>query len=98
MFFSPKPRIEFLCRPEDAGVIPEPVRAKTIIPDWFQGASRPRSGHDVDKKQRADRQALHAVSRCDDDRMDHRPAGECPAECRRWRKTLDAGWDFDRSW
>lgn len=32
--FSPK--ISFVCRPEDVGVIAEPRPAKTAIPDWFR--------------------------------------------------------------
>ena len=30
------PTIEFLCRPEDRGVIAEPVAARTVIPQWFK--------------------------------------------------------------
>jgi hypothetical protein len=44
MFFHRRPsqierrpnRIEFLCRPEDKGVIAEPQPAKTYLPDWFR--------------------------------------------------------------
>ena len=38
MFFSARPasRIQFLCSPEDDGVIAPPVAAKTIMPDWFR--------------------------------------------------------------
>jgi hypothetical protein len=38
MFFRarPQPTIEFLCAPEDLGVIAEPVPAKTVLPDWFR--------------------------------------------------------------
>jgi hypothetical protein len=32
----PRPRIEFLCRPEDKGVIAEPIAAKTVQPAWFK--------------------------------------------------------------
>jgi Family of unknown function (DUF6065) len=31
-----RPRIEFLCRPEDKGVIAEPVPARTVLPTWFK--------------------------------------------------------------
>lgn len=31
-----KPCIEFLCAPEDHGVIAEPVPAKSIMPSWFK--------------------------------------------------------------
>lgn len=30
------PAIEFICEPEDKGVIAEPVPAKTVLPDWFR--------------------------------------------------------------
>ncbi|MFB9950598.1 DUF6065 family protein [Rhizobium puerariae] len=33
---KPQPKITFLCRKEDEGVIPAPVRAKTALPDWFR--------------------------------------------------------------
>lgn len=36
MRFRSRPVIEFLCRPEDKGVIAEPVRAKTVLPAWFK--------------------------------------------------------------
>ncbi|WP_087001233.1 DUF6065 family protein [Rhizobium sullae] len=29
-------KVTFLCRPEDRGVIPDPVRAKTALPEWFR--------------------------------------------------------------
>jgi len=32
----PQPKITFLCRKEDEGIIPAPVRAKTALPDWFR--------------------------------------------------------------
>jgi hypothetical protein len=31
-----KPRIEFVCEPEDFGVIAEPMPAKSAMPDWFK--------------------------------------------------------------
>lgn len=30
------PMIEFICEPQDKGVIAEPVPAKTVLPDWFR--------------------------------------------------------------
>ncbi len=33
---QPEPLIEFLCAPEDLGVIAEPVAAKSALPDWFR--------------------------------------------------------------
>jgi hypothetical protein len=34
--FRSRPTIEFLCRPEDEGVIAEPVPAKSVLPAWFR--------------------------------------------------------------
>lgn len=34
--FRRRPIIEFLCRPEDEGLIAEPVPAKSVIPPWFR--------------------------------------------------------------
>jgi hypothetical protein len=37
MLFTKKaPKIEFLCAKEDAGVIAEPIPAKSALPDWFR--------------------------------------------------------------
>jgi hypothetical protein len=36
MFARQKPAIEFLCRPEDQGVLPLPVPAKEAMPAWFK--------------------------------------------------------------
>ncbi|MFK0387112.1 DUF6065 family protein [Agrobacterium sp. NPDC090273] len=33
---KPEPRVTFLCRNEDEGIIPVPVRAKTALPEWFR--------------------------------------------------------------
>ena len=33
---APAPKIQFLCSPEDLGVIAPPVPAKTVLPDWFR--------------------------------------------------------------
>jgi Family of unknown function (DUF6065) len=35
MFRAP-PVIEFLCRPEDEGIVPEPVPAGSVLPTWFR--------------------------------------------------------------
>jgi hypothetical protein len=34
--FRQRPVIDFLCRPEDKGVIAEPVPAKSVLPAWFR--------------------------------------------------------------
>lgn len=31
-----KPKIEFLCHPDDLGVIAEPLPAKSVLPNWFK--------------------------------------------------------------
>lgn len=36
MRFTAKGRIEFLCSPEDEGVIPAPYPARDSLPDWFK--------------------------------------------------------------
>lgn len=36
MFWSGRKKLEFLCRPEDEGVIARPVPAKTSLPAWFK--------------------------------------------------------------
>jgi hypothetical protein len=36
MFNFSTPQIEFLCAPQDKGVIAEPVPAKEVMPDWFK--------------------------------------------------------------
>lgn len=33
---DPRPVLEFICRPEDRGVIAEPVAARSVLPDWFR--------------------------------------------------------------
>jgi len=33
---APPPKIEFLCAPEDLGVIAEPVPAREALPEWFK--------------------------------------------------------------
>ncbi|HEY9347529.1 MAG TPA: hypothetical protein VIQ53_19555, partial [Inquilinus sp.] len=32
----PAPVIEFVCQPQDHGVIAEPRPAKSVLPDWFR--------------------------------------------------------------
>jgi hypothetical protein len=36
MFSFKEPSIEFLCAPQDKGVIAEPVPAREVMPDWFK--------------------------------------------------------------
>lgn len=35
-FSNPEPQIEFLCAPQDKGVIAEPVPAREVMPEWFK--------------------------------------------------------------
>lgn len=39
------PNIEFLCYPEDKGIIPEPVPANKVIPQWFRSLPGKLPGH-----------------------------------------------------
>lgn len=43
MFWGAPPKVEFLCDPQDEGVIPEPYRAGGHLPAWFK-ALPPRLG------------------------------------------------------
>lgn len=42
---SQAPLIEFLCRPEDRGVIAEPVPARTVLPGWFRSLPATDAAH-----------------------------------------------------
>src|SRR5918998_6359758 len=53
-----QPVIEFLCRPEDKGVIAEPVPAKGVLPAWF------RQLRGVDKSQLSATNNGLTVKRC----------------------------------
>jgi hypothetical protein len=45
MFSRFTPKIEFVCDPDDYGVIAEPVPAKTVLPDWFRRLPAVDSAH-----------------------------------------------------
>lgn len=45
MFFFRKPGIEFLCRPEDAGVLAPPTPAREVMPSWFKRLPAVDRGH-----------------------------------------------------
>ncbi|MDX3974556.1 DUF6065 family protein [Shinella sp.] len=93
----PQPRLTFLCRKEDEGVIPAPVRAKTALPDWFRKLPA------IDETQVSPTNSGITVKRCmpfldamatgwviglaASVRMDISDGG----------KTVDCGWDFDRT-
>ncbi|MGH8984321.1 MAG: DUF6065 family protein [Acidimicrobiia bacterium] len=94
--FRSRPVIEFLCRPEDKGVIADPIPAKNVLPTWF----RQLPGTDTSQVS-ATNNGL-TVKRC-------MPFFD--ALCAGWilplaatvrleitdgGRTLNAGWEFDR--
>jgi hypothetical protein len=94
--FRSRPVIEFLCRPEDKGVIAEPVPARSVLPVWF----RELAGTDASQVS-ATNNGL-TVKRC-------MPFFD--ALCAGWiiplaatvrleitddGRTVNAGWEFDR--
>src|SRR5918999_4692880 len=91
-----RPEIEFLCRPEDEGVIAEPVPAKTVLPPWF------RQLPGVDKSQVTATNNGLTVKRCLPF-VDAMSAGwiiplaaTVRLEVREGGQTVTAGWEFDR--
>ena len=60
----------------------------------------PTSTHRCDpgrhRQRRTHYQAVHAISRCHDDGMDHSARGDSATGIRDNGCTVDAGWDFDR--
>ena len=88
--------IEFMCQPDDHGVIAEPVPAKEAMPDWFKRLPA------VDKAQLSSKENAITIKRCmpfldalttgwilplaATVRMEIKDNGE----------TLDTGWEFDR--
>lgn len=93
----PTPRIIFTCRPEDEGVITPPVRAKTVLPEWF----RKLPAVTEDKVSPTD--SGLTVKRCMPF-LDAMMAGwviGLPATVRMeisdGGRTVNCGWDFDRT-
>ena len=90
------PRIEFFCRPNDKGVIAEPVRAKTYLPDWF------RKLPPVDKDHLTPTNNGLTVKRCMPflDAMSTGwiipLAATVRLEVTDNGQTVNAGWEFDR--
>jgi hypothetical protein len=90
------PVIEFICRPEDKGVIAEPVPARDVIPGWF----RRLPGIDID--QLGPNNSGMTVKRC----MPFYDAlclgwvlplaATVRLEIKDEGRTVEAGWDFDR--
>lgn len=91
-----KPKIEFVCDPQDFGVIAEPVPAKNVMPDWFR------------KLPAVDKNHVHAqnngltVKRCMPF-LDAMTTGwvlplaaTVRLEIRDGGQTVDAGWEVER--
>lgn len=97
MFRRPSPRIEFLCAPEDQGVIAAPVPAREALPDWFRRIPA------VDKQRLSTTDNALTVKRCMPF-LDALSAGwilplaaTVRLEIRDNGQTVDAGWDFDKT-
>lgn len=95
--FQREPKITFLCRAEDKGVIPEPVPAKAVLPEWF------RRIPPVDKSRLSATDNALTVKRCMPF-FDALATGWILPLCATVRleikdggKTVDAGWEFDRT-
>jgi hypothetical protein len=96
MFARRKPAIEFLCRPEDEGVLAPPVPAKEVMPDWFRRLPA------IDKSQLSPTNNGLTVKRCMPF-IDALTTGwilplaaTVRLEVRDDGRTVNAGWDFDR--
>jgi hypothetical protein len=96
MFTRRKPTIEFLCRPEDHGVLSPPVPAKEVMPDWFKRLPS------VDKPALTPTNNALTVKRCMPF-LDALTTGwilplaaTVRLEIRDNGRTVDSGWDFDR--
>jgi hypothetical protein len=91
------PKIEFLCRPEDDGVIAPPVPAKSYLPDWFRKLPA------VDERKLSKTDTGLTVKRCMPflDAMAEGwiipLAATVRLEIAEGGKRVEAGWDFDRT-
>ncbi|MBB3975209.1 hypothetical protein GGQ64_000385 [Rhizobium azooxidifex] len=92
-----QPKLTFLCRKEDEGVIPPPVRAKTALPDWFRKLPA------VTEQQVSPSNSGLTVKRCMPflDAMAAGwvigLAGTVRMEISDGGRQVDCGWDFDRT-
>jgi hypothetical protein len=91
------PRIEFLCAPEDQGVIAAPVPAREALPDWFRRLAP------VDKNHLSTTDNALTVKRCMPF-LDALMAGwilplaaTVRIDIRDNGQTVDTGWDFDKT-
>ena len=94
---SSPPIIEFLCAPEDMGVIAEPVPAKDALPEWFKRLAP------VDKQHVSTTDNGLTVKRCMPF-LDAMMTGwiiplaaTVRLEITDQGKTVNTGWDFDRT-
>lgn len=92
-----KKQIEFLCRPEDKGVIAEPIPARSFLPDWFRKIPA------IDKDKVAPNNSGITVKRCMPF-LDAMSAGwiiplaaTVRLEIKDGGKVVSAGWGFDEA-
>jgi hypothetical protein len=93
---SARPVLEFICRPEDRGVIAEPKPAKAALPDWFRRLPA------VDETELGPRSNGLTVKRCMPF-LDAMTTGwiiplaaTVRLEIRDGGASFDCGWEFDR--
>ncbi|MBW9091582.1 hypothetical protein JNB91_27685 [Rhizobium wenxiniae] len=94
---KPEPKLTFLCRKEDEGIIPAPVRAKTALPEWF------RKLPPVTESRVSANDSGLTVKRCMPF-LDAMTTGwviglaaTVRMEISDEGRTVDCGWDFDRT-
>jgi hypothetical protein len=94
---SSRPILEFLCRPEDRGVIAEPRPARAVLPDWFRRLPA------VDEAVLGPRSNGLTVKRCMPF-LDAMATGwiiplaaTVRMEIRDGGTAFDCGWEFDRT-
>ncbi|MBN9365301.1 MULTISPECIES: DUF6065 family protein [unclassified Devosia] len=97
LFTPPTRKIEFLCTPEDEGVIAPPVPGKEHLPDWFRKLPA------VDRSKHGTTDTGLTVKRCMPfiDAMTTGYvlplAATVRLEIRDGGRTVTAGWDFDKT-
>jgi hypothetical protein len=96
-FSKPSPKIGFLCQPSDLGVIAEPRPAKTVLPEWFRKIAP------IDLEHVGARDNGITIKRCMPF-LDALSTGwilplaaEVRLEIKDGGKTVDSGWEFDRT-
>jgi hypothetical protein len=96
-FNKPSSKISFLCQPSDLGVIAEPRPAKTVLPEWFRKIAP------IDLEHVGARNNGITIKRCMPF-LDALSTGwilplaaEVRLEIKDGGKTVDSGWEFDRT-